>query len=621
MCGILGQVSRDKPVLEAGFCRRLSTLNHRGPDDHGVVLLRDGRVALGHRRLSIIDLSKAGRQPMANEDATVWLTFNGEIYNFSELREALQRVGHIFRSHADSEVILHGYEEWGDECVPRLRGIFAFGVWDDRRERLLLARDQVGVKPLYYVAGGEGIGFASQARALLPENAAERKVNPEAFRDYLAYGYVPFDRAVYDGMRKLPAGHCLAWERGMLQVRRYWQLECESCIASEEEAVPLVRAALRRAVARQCVSDVPVGVFLSGGVDSSLVTALLREVTRDSLQSFTIGFHEPESDERPFARVIADACRTMHHERVLEAEAAQSMFADFADLYDEPFSDSSGIPTLLVSRLAREHGIKVILAGDGGDELFGGYLWYDRIHQLAANRSPSGICSPWWRRLLFSGVSQPHFDRDLAATYLGCIGISSPAWTDSVLGPAARATASYDPLWLMTRFCRTDWPAVLMGRYADIHTYLVDDILTKVDRASMACGVEVRVPLLDLDLVELAFRVRSDVIYGCGDRKRVLKAAAIGVVPTPILSARKKGFGIPKSRWRDVFRADVHALVPGGSLEGRGLLAEEAGRRLNGEDDPTRLWMILAAELWARRWLEGQSVPELRDLLAKQKGH
>ena len=598
MCGILGQIESHQPIEPGSFARMLATLAARGPDGSGTRVLRQGRVALGHRRLAILDLSENAAQPMSNEDGTLWLTFNGEIYNFRELRKQLQAAGHRFRSEGDSEVILHAYEEWGDDCVLRLRGIFAFGLWDDRRERLLLARDRLGVKPLYYWAHAQGLVFASQPRAILEHPRFRREVDARAFQHYLVYRYVPDDLAIWAGMNKLPAAHRLVFDRRGVRRDRYWEVRYAPIVRNAQEAARLVRDKLEEAVRMQLVSDVPVGVFLSGGIDSSTTAAIATRVLERRLPSFTIGFDVEESDEREFARATSRFLGTLAHEEVLTLDAALRLIPDFVAIHDEPFFDHSSLPTLAVARLARRFGVPVILSGDGADELFAGYHWYE---ETPAARKPG------WRRL----AKRLHgAGADLFAAHLANVSPLGPVSASDLLV----GVPGFDPLRLLRRFDQPAAPRVTRLQLADLRTFLVDDVLLKVDHASMACGVEVRVPFLDHELVELAFSIDSRVIFSRGERKALLKRAAASWLPPEILTSRKKGFSIPLDAWfRQGLGQLARELLPGGVLVSRGLLREQAVREMPASSHSPLLWLLLAAELWARHWLEPAG-PPLREL-------
>ncbi len=606
MCGILGRVSSDAPIDRAVFAGMLETLVARGPDGSGTQILDEGRVGLGHRRLSIIDLSDAGAQPMSNENGTIWLTFNGEIYNFRELRSELEASGHRFRSQSDSEVIVHGYEEWGDDCVTRFRGIFAFGIWDIQRRRLLLARDHLGVKPLYYTTDPRDFTFASQPRALVEDPTFERRLDLPAFRDYLAYGVIPWDRAIFRGMAKLPAAHRLVLEDGAVRIERYWQLRYEPTLTDATEAERMVRAKLEEVLHTQMVSDVPVGVFLSGGIDSSLVTAIASQHEQEVLNTFTIGFEEAKKDERAFANLVVELLKTKHHERVLDFTTARQLIPDLVECYDEPFYYSSAFPTYYVSKLAQSSGMKVILGGDGGDELFAGYTRYDEFHRSMTQSWPDRLADGARRLLRGQRPLDPRSNPML--DYFRYEGQLNGRAQRPLLAEAARRDLDPDVAWRLRRFYHPEYPPVAGAQVVDLHCFLADEILSKVDRASMACGVEVRVPLLDPELVELAFRISSDVIYHRGERKSLLKQSVRDLLPPTVLTARKKGFSTPMNDWmrRGLLEHGTPLLLDGRLVAG-GVLDRAGVAHLIANGSPKRVWLLLVAELWARRWLEDES--------------
>jgi len=600
MCGIAGEISDARPVDPGAFAGMVEALAARGPDGAGVRMLREGRAALGHRRLAIIDLSEQAAQPMANETGTVWIVANGEIYNYRELAKELAEAGHVFRSQCDSEVALHAYEEWGDACVERLDGIFAFAVYDAYRDRLLLVRDRLGVKPLYYWDAGRRFVFASQPRAILQHPDFRARVDPEALQHYLAYRYVPSPLSIYAGVRKLPAGHLLVRERGRVRVERWWRARYRPEIRDPREAACAVRERIAAAVRRQLVSDVPVGVFLSGGIDSSAVAAAATAASPAPLPAFTLGFEDAESDERAYARLTAGHLHLRAHEAVLSDEAIAARTGAMAELYDEPFFDDSGIATFAVSDLARRGGVRVILSGDGGDELFAGYRWYER-----ALRDP--LRAPWrraWRWLRGRG-------EDEAAAYFRHMGYLGAAAQTRLLGRAPER----DPVDPLRALLRPDLPPITRLQLLDLETFLVDDVLLKVDHASMACGVEVRVPLLDHALVETVFSIDAGVLYAGGERKALLKRAVAPWLPPEVLTGRKQGFGVQVAR-------RLGPELPGravvwlaeGSLVSRGLLSADGVRDTLGGAGLARTWLLLSAELWARRWLENER-PSLAELL------
>lgn len=636
MCGIAGFVNGgSRPADRDVLARMTATVAHRGPDGEGLFL--DGPAALGHRRLSIVDLA-GGAQPMSNEDGTVWVTYNGELYNDlgdAGLRHGLIRHGHVYRTTSDTETIVHQYEQdgafdaAGGGFARALKGMFALAVWDRPRRRLVLARDRMGQKPLYYaeIPGG-GLVFGSEPKALLAHPDVPRRLDPRGLARYLFYEYVPAPHSIWAGVRKLPPGHVLVWEDGSVRLHRYWR---PVWVGPSRRPVPFEEAARRywedlvRAVADHLRSDVPVGVFLSGGVDSSSVARAVCEVVPPSrVRTFSIGFEDPSFDESAHARRVARFLGTDHHERTFSAETVYELLPAVARWLDEPFGDASVLPTHLLSRFARDS-VKVVLGGDGADELLAGYPTF------AAERA-AGV----FRRL-------PASARALAGAAVGRLpvdhgnisldfklkqflrGASEPPalahqrWLGSFAGPEiarllvpdlgfdvegehlARAgglTAGCDPL---TRS---------LALYQD--TYLPDDILTKVDRASMACGLEVRAPFLDAALVDFVEPLPAGYKYAKGQTKRLLKRAASGRLPAATLGRPKKGFGIPVARWlRGPLAPLLERLLAPDRLQRQGLFRpDEVARRVaehraGVRDHRKPLWTLLMFQLWHETWLEG----------------
>lgn len=604
MCGILGIVQQTPSIAPGLFDRMLDTLAHRGPDGRGVRLLEKGRVMLGHRRLAIIDLSPAGAQPICNEDETVWLTFNGEIYNYRSLRKQLLDLGHRFRSQSDSEVIVHAYEEWGTDCVRRFRGIFAFGLWDSRTGELLLARDPLGVKPLYYGQYAGCFTFASQPKAIVLDPGFPRQIDPTGWRDYFAYGYVPHDRSIFSAIAKLPAGHIAILRNGTLHLERYWQLEYRPVIGDAREAVVAVRDKLNDAVSAQMVSDVPVGCFLSGGIDSSLLVSLAYGLVPE-LRTFTVGFHEEASDEREYARAVARHFGTTHYESVMERSQLEQQLQALQECFDEPFDPNGPMPFLEVARLARHNNTVVALGGDGADEIFAGYLRYDDFDRpdWAVGRLAHG-----WRKLRRCGVFGPRtVERVDVQRYFAYEGCLSGRDQQQLFRDEFTKQAVGESIHMLERFFPEDFPAVVAAQFADMHLYLVDHILCKVDRASMAHGVETRVPFLDPELVSLAFQIPLSIIYRRGERKALLKQTAAQYLPDWAVSPRKKGFSSPLGLWSDSRLSQwSRQLLEGGALMQHGILRPEWLAGLEGLERQRGIrprWLLLTAELWARRWL------------------
>jgi asparagine synthase (glutamine-hydrolysing) len=621
VCGICGIVSAGAPVDPERLAAMSGTLVHRGPDSDGSFV--DGAVGLAARRLSIIDL-ETGDQPLANEDGTVVVVQNGEIYNYRELRAELERAGHRFRSHGDTEVIAHLYEEHGLEFARRLRGMFALAIWDARAQRLVLARDRFGIKPLVYREERDTLTFASELRAL-----PRGEVDLDALEAFLAFNTVPAPLTIFRGTRKLPAGHLLAWDSGSTQVERFARpapvAAAEVRDGDEAELVEELRARLRDSVRAHLVSDVPVGVLLSGGVDSSALAALAAEETAEPLRTFSIGFEERSFDELADARLVAERYGTRHREFVLRPDAALLLPA-LADAFDEPFADSSALPTYLVSRLAAED-VKVALSGEGGDELFGGYYTYAADLLAPRVRPLVRLARPLVERLPTS-TAKASFDykakRFVRAAHLPPLE-RHHAWKE-IFAPDARAEltgrrSAFDPVDLLrARFAETEG-AELLARLQDVDlgTYLVDDLLVKTDRASMAHSLEARVPFLDTVVTNLALALATRHKVRGLRKKVLLRKAVEPLLPRAIVSGKKRGFSIPAAAWlrgelepfaRDVLCADT--------IRRQGFFDREVVTRLldehvGGKEDRSRqLWGLLAFTLWHERHVE-QPPPVLRE--------
>jgi len=614
----------------------VATLVHRGPDDSGLYVAPG--IGLGMRRLSIIDLA-GGRQPMLNEDDSLRVVFNGEIYNFRELRAELAARGHRFRTQSDTEAVLHLYEERGPACVERLRGMYALALWDDRRKLLFLARDRMGKKPLYYWHREGLFLFASEVKALLCHPAVSRELDWEALHHYLAFGYTPADRSIFAGIAKLPPAHTATLDRGNLSLHRYWSLPTGASVtgppASTTEIIARLRHELREAVRLRLESDVPLGVFLSGGIDSSAIVASMREVTGQRIATFTIGFGRPVSsfDELPYARMVARRFETDHHEEVLEPKVAD-LVPGIIRQFDEPFADSSAIPTFVVAQATARH-VKVALSGIGGDETFAGYPrylgvrlseYYRRLPRWL--RSISGAILPrlipeseasrnWgdWIRRFLGGTEQPLPDR-----YIGWTRFFSEEDLAHLATPALRERWGAD--------VEASRRAAFAGRAhndrvdgafrIDLSTYLPDDLLVMADRMSMAHSLELRAPFCDHRIVEESLRIPPGVKLPGFRLKGLLKAAFAGVLPAPVLSHRKQGFMIPLTRWlRTDLRDLMEDLLSPGRLRGRGLFVPEAVEALKrehlcGRSHGDRLWTLMMLELWMQEYLDRGGAWSLR---------
>jgi asparagine synthase (glutamine-hydrolysing) len=613
MCGIAGYVgwARRHEQSEADLRLMCGAIRHRGPDDEGRFIAPG--IALGMRRLSVIDVA-GGAQPVGNEDGSIQVVFNGEIYNYRELRSALIAGGHRLSSHGDTETLVHLYEDDGDRLVQHLRGMFAFALWDSRRQRLLLARDRLGIKPLYYWETSGGLAFASELKSFLALEDFPRSVSSRAIAQYLSLGYVPEPESVFHDVKKLTPGHLLTWDReGGTRATQYWSpIGAEAPRMDEHEAVEELRRLLAEAVRCHLEADVPLGAFLSGGIDSSAVVAhMSREMGPERpVRTFSIGFDEAEFNEAPHAAAVAKALGSEHTELIVRPDA-DALVEEVIRSFDEPFADSSALPTYLVSRLAREH-VTVALSGDGGDELFGGYTRYaellrryelgpSSLRQLirsTARRLPH--MSPGRNRLL--DLARPRRGR-YAATVGSALAVAD--------GGVALSHIASDGGLLDTALDRwfdqaTDRDFATQMMLVDTMTYLPGDILTKVDRMSMAVSLEARVPLLDHHIVEFAISLPSDLKIRDGSGKWILRQAIAPLVPASVLARPKQGFAVPMHRWlRRELRHRITRLSQADSPIYEFVAAEAVRRaanehQLRRRDHSHLLWRLLVLDVWLR---------------------
>lgn len=599
MCGIVGIWDSSAIIDSSVFDSMVDSLSHRGPDGRGVKKLDSGKLLLGHRRLSIIDLSDNGNQPMPNEDNSLWLTFNGEIYNYKQLRKDLEGFGHKFISKSDSETVVHAYEEWGVNCVFHLRGIFAFAIFDTKNKKLFLARDHIGVKPLFFYHGTERFIFASQPRAILAADGFKKNIDVQAFSLYLAYGNTPSNSCIYEGIKKLLPGHWILYESGNITIQKYWSLNYKPIITDRIEAERMINEKIREAIHLQSVSDVKIGTLLSGGVDSTIITSILAQHD-NNLSTFTVGFEEEESDERDYATFAAKSLRTNHHERVLSYEGACQLLPDIIEAFDEPFYLNAVFPYFAVARLVQSENVKVVLGGDGADELFAGYLWYDQFCETLKNHR-SVPC--WASRIL--GMKKNNRFSESIEMFFRYNGFFNNSEQNEIVNALHLKPDTINIYRILTQHWAPDVPTVLSAQHLDFNVFLVDHCLTKVDRASMACGLEVRVPFLDIELVELVFSIDHDIIYRNGERKSLLKAAMKDFLPKGMNANRKKGFSSPIGIW----------LSNGLSILGRKLLLDGI-LCAYGLIDPNKIYLnydniradqqllLISAELWCRRWID-----------------
>ncbi len=624
MCGIAGKIfsDRERTVDENVIRRMTDVLAHRGPDASGVHI--DGQVGLGHRRLSIIDLSEAARQPMRNEDGSVWIVQNGEIYNHLELRKDLESRGHIFHSDSDTETIVHLYEEMGHGCVTKLRGMFAFAIWDGRYNTLFLARDRFGQKPLVYAETSNGITFASEIKAVLQDEAVSDAIDDSALHDYLTYGYVPSPKTIYKHIRKLPPASTMIWKDGRSSVDRYWTLDYTSKLdISVDEAAEGVAEHLRDATRVRLMSDVPLGAFLSGGVDSSAIVAYMAESSSKPVKTFSIGFEDQSFDETPIARRVAKLFDTEHHEFIV-TPSVLSVLPEIVWAYGEPYADSSALPTYYVSKITRQH-VTVALNGDGGDETFAGYERY-----VAAALSNHYARLPGWlRKGVFTEIArrlpEPSSRKNILRRFKRFVMAQNlepkrryATWLTMMDNPTKQRLYSadfaermngYDSLNLFDETYASGAATDALDRIlsSDVRTYLPDDLLVKVDIASMVHSLEARSPFLDHHLAEFVAKLPSNVKLRGRDRKFILKRALKNKLPDSILNRGKYGFAAPVARW---FRGELKDIAGEVLLDpttmSRGIwsrdgvqtmLAEHTSGRINHGD---HIWELLMLELWFR---------------------
>jgi asparagine synthase (glutamine-hydrolysing) len=647
MCGIVGAWDFDGRLDPGTLLAMRRALRHRGPDDEGEYTDLATGVHLGHTRLAILDLSPLGKQPMSTDDGIIWITFNGEVYNFREIRGELEARGYRFTSHSDTEVILKAYQEWGVESVSRFRGMFAYAIWDSRRRELFLVRDRAGVKPFYYFFDGRLLVFGSELKALLPVKQVSRKIRYSALAHYLQYGYVSSPDSIFEGIRTVKPGHWMVLnDAGVLNETKYWdisnfyqqgaELERSGYWGNrrEEEVEEELEALLLESFRYRLVSDVPVGLFLSGGIDSSLVAAILARKAKENVRTFTIGYHEPEFNEATWARKVAHELGTDHTELYCGTDEALSAAQRIADLYDEPFGDNSGIPTYLVSALARRH-VKVALSADAGDELFCGYTRYRVVDQYLryAERIPS----------ILLHVSRPFFDmlplsvyerlpvlrnhghgyaalaekllklkrligtRGLAAAYRA----ATTNWSGDELASLLRGTPGADDGDIAGIFSGLDG----VNRFhqmmcLDFKKYMMDDILVKVDRASMAVGLEAREPFLDHKLAEYAARLPLEYKYRHGESKYILRRILRRYLPVAYIDRPKQGFAAPIDRWmRHDLRHLVDTYLARDRIVADGIFDADVIDRSVKQyrrgivASAHNLWYLIEFQMWKERWL------------------
>lgn len=568
MCGIVGLIQTHNPVKAEEIIRMRDCMSHRGPDSAGLYIHPKAHIALAHRRLSIIDLSDDASQPMHNEDKTRWIVYNGEIYNFAELKKELQAQGHHFKSNSDTEVILHAFEEWGAECLHRLNGMFAFAVYDQNNDTLFIARDRMGIKPLYYYYDAKYFIFASELKAILQHPDICKDLDDSSIYDYLTYHYIPSPKSVYLLIRKLPPASYLTYKPHEMQVYTYWDFNYQLQSICTEEAVQRVYRHIEDSVRSHLISDVPAGVFLSGGIDSSAVSLFAsREVK--SIDSFCVDFDSEEKSEAIYAQTVADHLGTRHHTLLLTEELFnRDLFQQYIDLYDEPFADASGIPLYLIAKYAREY-VKLALSGDGGDEVFAGYgktyeRWFRTATRSRWSEAIARLLFPFTQHIPASLRGQPWLQFICGEPMYRTAHIFG-----ATLGPRKQVILSsslrrffkdYDDIWFFRQYWRTEFEPLHRLLYLDLKTSLPERMLVKADRATMAASLELRVPLLDHRLVQNVFHFTADTIYPEHRQKYLLREALKEHLPESIRTRPKKGFSIPLNDWLDKNRNEIEKL-------------------------------------------------------------
>ena len=637
MCGITGIYSLTASVDPSVLSAMTDSLAHRGGDASGTYVSRNAGVGLGHARLSIIDLSERGNQPMASDDGKIRVSYNGEIYNYREIREDLRSRGHVFRSDCDTEVLVKSYEQWGIECLDRFVGMFALAIWDDEKKKLYLARDRVGIKPLYYYRENGLFLFASELKAIMEHPDFSKRISPDALALFLRYRYVRSPYTIFENTFKLEPGHYICLRGGEIEKLCYWDVKesynAEPYDIGEEEACETFEEILVDSLKHRLVSDVPVGVFLSGGIDSGLVATLLQKNVSEPVKTFTIGFGQEEYDEAAHAKRLADHLGTDHAEFYVSEDEAVRTVSDLPFIYDEPFADDSSIPTCIVSRLAREH-VKVVMSGDGGDELFCGYERYAKLARLArvSSRTPRAVRKGLEALLASLDPGRVEFLgrtlglASLSRNYEKARAVLLAVLKEDMADMYRRNRGTWAPEDFRDLFrepCNApdetfgeDFDAVknngdIMTRmfYADIKVWLPDDILVKVDRASMSTGLEAREPLLDHRLVQFASRVPVNLKYRNGERKYLLRKTLSKHLPAELYDRPKKGFRSPVDSW---LRGKLRPLVmehlgPSGIRKSGFFDADEVSRWTDRfyndlSVKPGRIWNLLMFQMWYDKW-------------------
>ncbi len=591
MCGILGRKNKEKKLNRSIFDQMLDTLAHRGPDGRGVYTSQDGNVFIGHRRLSLIDLSEKGSQPMHNENRTIWLTANGEIYNYAELKNILQKKGHLFSSKSDSEVIIHGYEEWGTDVLLKLKGMFAFGLWDENKKQLFIARDRFGIKPLYYYYDNNEIIFSSEIKGIIEDKKIKREIDFSSFSDYFVYRYIPSPKTIWKNIYKVPPAHFIVFNQSNEKfVQKYWNLEIANNSLEESSAIDKVDEMLRKSVMAHTLSDVPVGAFLSGGYDSSALVYYLSQ-SKYPTQTFSLGFENWKQSEHKYAECVSDIFKTSHKNKIIGLEEYTKL-DKLMFHYDDPIADISIIPTFSISELASQS-VKAVVSGEGADEIFSGYTWH-RNQVINFN----------WKNKIdylknhFINNKKEYSVNDYSSAM--AMGLFDKNELKKLLHPDLHHEIPENPYWFYQENFNQKISGIKSYQYLDIKTFMAELVLTKVDRASMAHSLEVRVPFLDHELVEFMFRLSEKTYIKKNYQKFLLYKNICSHLPESILKRPKQGFVGPDCYYQNI--TWYKSILQESNLISDKIINKTYTDHLIKTNDHWRLWKIAVMEKWYSLW-------------------
>lgn len=591
MCGIIGQISFSNQIDEKVFSSMRDMLAHRGPDGYANWFSENRKIALGHRRLTLIDLTESGKQPMCNEDETLWLTFNGEIYNYVELKNELELSGHRFKSTTDSEVIIHGFEQWGKEVVNKLKGMFAFALWNENEKKLFLVRDRFGIKPLYYYQNKTRFIFASEIKAIVANSEVTREIDFSSMADYLTYRYIPSPKTIWKNIKKLPAANYLELDiSGNIIVKEYWKIHYGSRMIKAVDAIEKVDELLMNSVATHVRSDVPVGSFLSGGYDSSAMVYYLSRINYKP-QTFSIGFKDWQDSEHFYAEMVAQQFGTKHTSIIVDAESLD-ILEKLAGVYDEPLADISIIPTYLVSKAASQN-VKAVVSGEGADELFCGYSWH-----YALSNTNAFVSNLLRLKSYFTSPEKNYFIGQYAQAM--AMGRFKYDTISAILNPDLYNSIPQFSDWFYADNYKKNLSTIKAFQHMDIKCFMGELVLTKIDRASMANSLEVRVPFLDHELYEFVLSLDDSVYFKPGEKKFLLRENIKNHLPFKIMNRQKQGFVGPDSYYMNI--EWYASLLRYGRLIKDQVIVKEELEKMIFQKDHWRLWKIAVLEMWYSKW-------------------